>query len=992
MSIKPLPGDVVAQIKSSVAITSLNNVICGLVKNALDAEASKINLTVDYSRGNCSIEDNGFGIPPSEFKDTGGLGQLHNTSKHPPRPDIHGKHGVFLASVASLSLLTITSHHRDYHSHNSMNVHNSKVLMRYTPCLPEQRILTFSHGTRVTVRDLFGSMPVRVKYRALQAEKSSFSRDWDQLLLDLVALLIAWPGAVSVSIREPSNRQNLVLRTASVSWLSDSCRLLHQASLCDSPGASDWVSIGASAPALSISGYVCREPVATKRLQFISLGIEPLSNESRSNILYEEVNKVFADSSFGAIDDEGDSDGETKEIKTDGFVQRELKIRKGVDRWPMFFVKISPVSSATQRSLEVDDILDDRQPNLSLVTDLLKAVFYEFLKKNLCRPRKVALSAKSRPRPHLGNGHPSNNGDNGDAGLANPVKTRPKSGQSPNPTQAEEPARKIPRVGTIDDSLESPFAAWSRIKTGHTLPTFKESVKPPSRTQPASLTSTGPIPSRSRATTADHGDTKPPRPATAEPSQPPLYDANGRLTRKPFEDFDPKTLSNKRARETETAASPTLLQQISQQQPKQQEEDETFDWINPVTKMVSIVNSRTGFLLPPRALTLNKRAAEDARETGKTDPNSAVGTEKMTPWIGDLINKWKNPVFELTERPIPKLPDVSDMLGIDLGPAGYNCDHGLPAFSVGSRHDTSAMGLQSRLSRDALENAELIAQVDRKFILAKVPLDLVAGNGRDPSSSFLVLIDQHAADERCRVEALMKDYFVSTVDDNGTGIWKAVTEPLPKPVQFEIPSQDKSVLYRAQEYFAYWGILYDVFTGTSDKGGLGTSKKKVVRIKAKVVVRSLPPAIIERCRTEPRLLAELIRKEAWKRNDEAGLAQQPTPRAIIAGGDSQDGPAWVSLFHGCPHEIVELINSRSCRSAIMFNDPLSLDQCGELLDRLVGCAFPFQCAHGRPSMVPLVNLGDGMVEMGTLLDGIERKKREETFAYGFRSWKQSRRV
>lgn len=84
MSIKPLPGDVVAQIKSSVAITSLNSVICGLVKNALDAEATKINLAVDYSRGNCSIEDNGVGIPPLEFKDTGGLGQLHCMSTMMP--------------------------------------------------------------------------------------------------------------------------------------------------------------------------------------------------------------------------------------------------------------------------------------------------------------------------------------------------------------------------------------------------------------------------------------------------------------------------------------------------------------------------------------------------------------------------------------------------------------------------------------------------------------------------------------------------------------------------------------------------------------------------------------------------------------------------------------------------------------------------------------------------------------------------------------------
>lgn len=77
MSIKPLPTDVVAQIKSSVVITSLNNVICGLIKNSLDAEATRINLSLDYSRGNCSIEDNGTGIPPSEFRDNGGLGQLH---------------------------------------------------------------------------------------------------------------------------------------------------------------------------------------------------------------------------------------------------------------------------------------------------------------------------------------------------------------------------------------------------------------------------------------------------------------------------------------------------------------------------------------------------------------------------------------------------------------------------------------------------------------------------------------------------------------------------------------------------------------------------------------------------------------------------------------------------------------------------------------------------------------------------------------------------
>ena len=77
MIIRQLPQDVVDKIESSVNITSLNGVVCGLVANSLDAGASKINISIDYSRGNCTIEDNGSGIPPEEFKDGGGLDKLH---------------------------------------------------------------------------------------------------------------------------------------------------------------------------------------------------------------------------------------------------------------------------------------------------------------------------------------------------------------------------------------------------------------------------------------------------------------------------------------------------------------------------------------------------------------------------------------------------------------------------------------------------------------------------------------------------------------------------------------------------------------------------------------------------------------------------------------------------------------------------------------------------------------------------------------------------
>ena len=80
MSIQPLPPDVVAQIKSSITITSLNVVVCELVQNSLDANAKKVDISVDYSKGNCSVEDDGLGILPSEFQTTGHLGKLYRKS------------------------------------------------------------------------------------------------------------------------------------------------------------------------------------------------------------------------------------------------------------------------------------------------------------------------------------------------------------------------------------------------------------------------------------------------------------------------------------------------------------------------------------------------------------------------------------------------------------------------------------------------------------------------------------------------------------------------------------------------------------------------------------------------------------------------------------------------------------------------------------------------------------------------------------------------
>ena len=73
--IQPLPPDVAAQIESSSVITSLSDVIFGLLQNAFDAQARRVTVNIDFGRASCSVEDDGCGILPADFREDGGLGK-----------------------------------------------------------------------------------------------------------------------------------------------------------------------------------------------------------------------------------------------------------------------------------------------------------------------------------------------------------------------------------------------------------------------------------------------------------------------------------------------------------------------------------------------------------------------------------------------------------------------------------------------------------------------------------------------------------------------------------------------------------------------------------------------------------------------------------------------------------------------------------------------------------------------------------------------------
>lgn len=77
----------------------------------------------------------------------------------------------------------------------------------------------------------------------------------------------------------------------------------------------------------------------------------------------------------------------------------------------------------------------------------------------------------------------------------------------------------------------------------------------------------------------------------------------------------------------------------------------------------------------------------------------------------------------------------------------------------------------------------------------------------------------------------------------------------------------------------------------------------------------------------------------------------------------------------------------------MFNDVLTKGQCEALVGKLAVCNFPFQCAHGRPSLVPVVELGGGLgsgMRMGRE-DNLNEQK-EVPFGATMRKWKDKKCV
>ncbi|KAK1932518.1 DNA mismatch repair protein MLH3 [Phytophthora citrophthora] len=221
---------------------------------------------------------------------------------------------------------------------------------------------------------------------------------------------------------------------------------------------------------------------------------------------------------------------------------------------------------------------------------------------------------------------------------------------------------------------------------------------------------------------------------------------------------------------------------------------------------------------------------------------------------------------------------------------------------------------EMKISRSVLANLQVIRQVDRKFILVQAAT---------PQGTVVLCIDQHAADERVRLEKLEEEVF----GRDGT-LRRVEVEHHEPAFVLRMNFTESQVLNQYEDLIRSWGFDFEFMTSEPKKMMFNCQESRY-KGERRVLLHSTPK----------------VEKRVTNVDDFRDFIQ-----LLARLGETHPHS------HIRPPVITRLLHSRACRSAIMFGDRLSLAQCQDLIEELKTCQLTFQCAHGRPSVVPLAEI------------------------------------
>ncbi|XP_070579166.1 LOW QUALITY PROTEIN: DNA mismatch repair protein Mlh3-like [Ptychodera flava] len=302
--------------------------------------------------------------------------------------------------------------------------------------------------------------------------------------------------------------------------------------------------------------------------------------------------------------------------------------------------------------------------------------------------------------------------------------------------------------------------------------------------------------------------------------------------------------------------------------------------------------------------------------------------------VEEMFNAWENPVFSVPEKYITDTNTTS-----------------LPS----NRSDVKIRGTinQYKFTKDMFDTIQVVGQVDDKFVACLVNTQ-DESHQQSTSPNLLVLIDQHAAHERIRLEQLTKDTYEKGDDNEADGtkpqIKSSIVTP---PVNISLSAAEVRLLQAFRSDIERLGVKFNV-TGDTDIE-ISTLPACLMEKEANHIKRGRQPVAISIIET---LLKEHI-----------DLLQQTSGASAVL-----------------PRTLTKVLNSQACHGAIKFGDHLERLECVSLISYLSGCNLPFQCAHGRPSLLPIIDLkllekqlqtkGSGKLRLWKLKQLMEDKDQE----------------
>ncbi|KAG8514261.1 DNA mismatch repair protein Mlh3 [Galemys pyrenaicus] len=288
--------------------------------------------------------------------------------------------------------------------------------------------------------------------------------------------------------------------------------------------------------------------------------------------------------------------------------------------------------------------------------------------------------------------------------------------------------------------------------------------------------------------------------------------------------------------------------------------------------------------------------------------NDAVGEALGSESLQSLFSEWNNPVFA-------RYPEVA--VDVSSGQA-----------------ESLAVKIHNilfpyRFTKEMIHSMQVLQQVDNKFIACLMSTKTEA-NG-EAGRNLLVLVDQHAAHERVRLEQLIVDSYEKQ-QSQGSGRKKLLSSTVSPPLEITVTEEQRRLLGCYHKNLEDLGLEI-IFPDTSN---------------TLVLVGKVPLCFVEREANELRRGRSTIAKSIVEVRQLQLLGKWLSDLVEFLREQ-------VENKHGRPgntHNLVSVFHP----GAIKFNDGLSLEESRRLMEALSWCQLPFQCAHGRPSMLPLADI------------------------------------